>query len=76
MEPDGERHRRHVYEGEPDEDLIAGLEPDQLVHAMEHPVARRDLGARARAALWLLRIFVLGVTSLVAYAFVVSIVRS
>jgi hypothetical protein len=75
LEPEGERHRRHLYEGEPEEDLVAGLEPDQLEHAMERPVERRRLGVRAQAGLWLLRIFVVGVTGLVGYAFIVSVIR-
>ncbi|HEX4214613.1 MAG TPA: hypothetical protein VIA06_14950 [Candidatus Dormibacteraeota bacterium] len=70
-----EGHRRHIYEGEPDEDLIDALEPDQLDDAMNAPLPRRRLGPWARAGLWALRVFVLGVTALVAYAFVVSIVR-
>jgi hypothetical protein len=60
-EPESERHRRHLYEGEPD--------------AMERPVQRRGLGVRAQAGLWLLRIFVVGVTGLVGYAFIVSVIR-
>jgi hypothetical protein len=51
------------------------LEPDQLEHAMERPVERRRLGVRAQAGLWLLRIFVVGVTGLVGYAFIVSVIR-
>jgi hypothetical protein len=70
-----ERHRRHLYEGEPDEDLIDALEPDQLDDAMNAPLPRRKLGAWAQGGLWALRVFVLGVTALVAYAFVVTIVR-
>lgn len=72
---EAERHRRHLYEGEPDEDLIDGLEPDQLDGAMNAPLPLRHLGVWARAGLWALRVFVLGVTALVAYAFAVSIVR-
>jgi hypothetical protein len=75
MEPQSERHRRHLYEGEPEEDLIAGLEPDQLEHAMERPVRRRRLSGRTQAGLWLLRIFVVAITGLVAYVFIVSVIR-
>lgn len=66
-------HQRHLYEGEPDEDLIEALEPDQLVHAMDRPLPRRRLGTWAEAGLWALLLFVLLMSALVVYTFVVSI---
>ena len=70
-----EDHRRHIYLGEPDEDLIEALEPDQLVSAMDQPVDRRHLGRGVSAGLWALRLFLLLVTGLVVYAFVAGVVR-
>ena len=70
-----DEHRRHIYLGEPDEDLIDGLEPDQLVAAMDRPVSRRLLSPAVAAGLWILRILLLLVTALVVYAFVVGVVR-
>lgn len=75
MDEEQARHHRHLYEGEPEEDLIAGLEPDQLVDAMERPLSPAQLSRIAVAGLWALRIFVLAVTALVAIAFVATIVR-
>lgn len=69
----GAEHQRHLYEGEPDEDLIEALEPDQLVHAMDRPLPRRRLGAWAEAGLWALLLFVLAMSALVVYTFVASI---
>jgi len=71
-----DEHRRHIYLGEPDEDLIDGLEPDQLVSAMDLPVPRRHFSRAVSAGLWALRIFLLFVTALVIYAFVAGVVRS
>ena len=46
------------------------LERDQLVSDRSIPVPPARLSRRARAALWLLRIFALIVTFMVIYAFV------
>lgn len=70
-----EEHRRHIYVGEPDEDLIEALEPDQLVSAMDLPVPRRPLSRAVSAALWALRVFLVLVTALVVYAFVAGVAR-
>jgi len=65
-----EEHRRHIYEGEPPEDLIEALEPDQLVAARtREKVARRRFGPGLNAALWALRVFVLLLAAMVAYTF-------
>jgi hypothetical protein len=70
-----DEHRRHIYLGEPDEDLIEALEPDQLVSAMDLPVSRRQLSRVVSAGLWALRVFLIVVTALVVYAFVAGVVR-
>jgi hypothetical protein len=68
-EPGLPEHVRHLYEGEPDEDLIEGLEPDQLVDAMESKLPRRRVGGWTEVGLWALRVFVLTMTGLVIYTF-------
>lgn len=72
MEPD---HQSHIYLGEPDEDLIESLEPDQLVDAVNRPVPRRRLSRRAGAGLWALRIWLVIVAGMVIYVFVAGVVR-
>lgn len=66
-------HREHIFTGEPDEDLIESLEPDQLVIEMDRPVPRRQLGRGVTAALWVLRVFLLAITAMVLYAFVAGV---
>jgi hypothetical protein len=56
--------------GHPDEELIQALEPDQLVSQTSKPLPRYSLSKVANAALWLLRIFLLLMTTLVVYTFV------
>ena len=68
-------HRQHIYVGEPDEDLIEALEPDQLVSVMDLPVARRRFSRSITIGLWALRLFLFGVAGLVVYVFVVGVVR-
>jgi hypothetical protein len=58
-----------MAEANPDEELIAYLEPDQLAAGKTIPVARAQLGPRASAALWGLRIFVVLVSAMVIYTF-------
>jgi hypothetical protein len=53
-----------------EEQLIMHLEPDQFVAATAEPVAPAPLGARAKALLWALRIFVVLVSIMVTYTFV------
>lgn len=72
-EPDLPEHVRHLYEGEPDEDLIEALEPDQLVDAMEAKLPPVRLGGWTQAGLWTLRVFVLAMTGLVVYTFVAGL---
>ena len=69
-------HKQHIYLGEPEEDLIESLEPDQLVVEMDRPVSRRQLGGYAVAGLWALRVFLLTITGMVIYAFVEGVINT
>jgi hypothetical protein len=71
-----DHHRQHIYLGEPDEDLIDFLEPDQLVVEMDKPVSRRRLSSLATAGLWALRIFLLTITAMVIYSFVAGVISA
>ena len=53
-----------------DDELIMVLERDQLVVDKARPVPRARLSARANAALWALRVFVVVVSAMVIYTFV------
>ena len=53
-----------------EDQLILHLERDQFVAATSRPVPRAQLGARATAGLWALRVFVVLVSLMVIYAFV------
>ncbi len=52
------------------EELIMFLERDQLVADTSRPVSPAHLSARAKAALWALRAFVVIVSFMVIYTFV------
>ena len=69
-------HQQHIYLGEPEEDLIESLEPDQLVVEMDKPVARRRLSSWTIAGLWALRIFLVTITGMVIYAFVAGVINT
>ncbi|MHB8613480.1 MAG: hypothetical protein ACYDAL_13780 [Candidatus Dormibacteraceae bacterium] len=69
-------HRQHIYLGEPDEDLIESLEPDQLVAEMDKPVPRMRLSSRAVVGLWALRVFLLAISGMVVYAFVAGVINT
>lgn len=56
-------------EGHPDYGLIEGPEPDQL--AVRLPPLQ--LGVAAKIGFWALRVFVLLITALVVYVFVVGL---
>ena len=58
---------------DPQEELIMHLERDQFVAETARPVARVLLGRRARAGLWLLRVFVVVVSLLVLYTFIAQL---
>ncbi len=59
--------------GHPDNELLSALEPDQLVAASSRPLPRYVLSGAASLALWVLRGFVLIVTAMIIYTFVVSL---
>jgi hypothetical protein len=71
--PMTEEHRRHLFEGEPDEDLIQGLEPDQLVEAMNLQLPRAHVGTALNAGLWVLRIVLVALTAMALYSFVAGL---
>jgi hypothetical protein len=71
--PLSEAHRRHIFEGEPDEDLIEGLEPDQLVEVMNLPLPRAELGPATNAVLWVLRVALVVLAGMAVYSFVVAL---
>ncbi|MGH2861865.1 MAG: hypothetical protein ACRDLT_10235 [Solirubrobacteraceae bacterium] len=52
-----------------DEEMVMFLERDQLVADRRQPLPPANIGRRAEAALWLLRIFVLIVGAMVIYTF-------
>ncbi len=55
------------------DELVAFLEPDQLVADTHRRVAPARLRRRARAALWALRVFVLLLSIMVIYTFVAQL---
>lgn len=63
----------HCTEPHADAELIDGLEPDQVVGNAAQPLPRMRIGAAGTCGLWLLRIFVLLVSAMVVYTFVVSL---
>ncbi|HUZ89384.1 MAG TPA: hypothetical protein VMU49_06110 [Candidatus Acidoferrales bacterium] len=65
----------HIYLGEPDEDLIEELEPDQLLSEANQALPRKQLSAGASLGLWGLRVFVIAMTALLVYAFVVALLQ-
>lgn len=66
-------HAIHQPEGHPDSELIDGLEPDQLVVASSQPLPLLRLSRTWKVFLWVLRIFVLLISALVIYVFVVGL---
>jgi hypothetical protein len=72
-EPQLPEHVRHIFEGEPDEDLIEALEPDQLVDAMESRLPRMRISGWTEAGLWALRVLVLTMSALVVYTFIAGL---
>lgn len=53
-----------------EEELIMHLERDQLVAETARPVAPAQLGRRALAGLWALRLFAILVSAMVVYTFI------
>ncbi len=68
---DAELHNR-AY-GHPDDELVRALEPDQIVAVASQPLPRYVLSRTENVALWALRVFVLIITALVVYTFVISL---
>jgi hypothetical protein len=56
-----------------DNDLVGYLERDQLEESMHRPAPPKYLGTSARIGLWLLRIFVIVISVMVIYTFVVQL---
>jgi len=52
-----------------EDELIMNLERDQFVAETSRPVAQAALGTRTKAALWVLRVFVVLVSLMVIYTF-------
>jgi hypothetical protein len=63
-------HRTEAHE---DDELIEGLEPDQIVAASSRPLPRMHLTPGWRFAFWALRLFVLGIAALVIDVFIASL---
>ena len=53
-----------------EDEIIMHLERDQFVAETSRPVPRAPLSARAAAALWALRVFVIVVSLMVIYTFI------
>ena len=68
-------HQRAIHqpEGHPDSELIEGLEPDQLVETSSLPLPQLRLSLTWNVFFWALRIFVLLITTLVIYVFVIGL---
>jgi hypothetical protein len=59
--------------GHPDDELIHALEPDQIVAVASRPLPRYRLSYASNVALWLLRVFVLLITAIVVYTFIIAL---
>ena len=70
------REIQYQPEGHQESELIDSLEPDQLVMAVAKPLPRLRLSRPVRIALWAVRIFVLIITVLVVYTFVVKLMSN
>jgi hypothetical protein len=56
-----------------EDELIMHLERGQFVAETSRPVLRAALSARATAALWALRVFVVIVSAMVIYTFIAQL---
>jgi hypothetical protein len=68
VEEEEERDPRRRDRAE--DQLIMHLERDQLVAETTRPVPPAELGTRAVAALWALRVFVVLISAMVIYTFI------
>jgi hypothetical protein len=73
MRDAGQTQLDRLSHGHPDDELIHALEPDQVVAAASRPLPRYQLSRASNVALWLLRVFVLLITALVAYTFIITL---
>ena len=71
MPPEAE----YCPEGHHESQLIDSLEPDQLVAAVAEPLPRLRLSRPISFTLWAVRLFVLLITLLVVYTFVVQLLK-
>ena len=62
-------------EGHHESQLVESLEPDQLVAAVAKPLPRLQLSRFVLIALWAVRLFVLLISVLVVYTFVVKLME-
>ena len=70
-----QREAKFQPEGHHESQLIESLEPDQLVAAVAKPLPRLKLSRPVRIALWAVRIFVLIISALVVYTFIVKLME-
>ena len=70
-----QREAKFQPEGHHESQLIESLEPDQLVAVVAKPLPRLQLSRPVRIALWAVRIFVLIISSLVVYTFIVKLLE-
>ena len=59
--------------GHPDDELLSALEPDQLIAASSRPLPRYRLSRPVSMGLWALRVFVLIITAMVVYTFLLAL---
>ena len=62
-------------EGHYETQLIQSLEPDQLVAAVAKPIPRLQLRRSVVIALWAVRLFVLLISVLVVYTFIMKLIE-
>ncbi len=63
----------HRTEPHGEDELVAGLEPDQVVGSAATPLPRMRVGRAAAFWFWTLRILVLLVSAMVVYTFVANL---
>jgi hypothetical protein len=69
-QPEGIPEQDLQFQERFEDELIMDLERDQFVAETSRPVPRAELGARATAGLWALRVFVVLVSLMVIYTFI------
>lgn len=73
MQNDRQTNLHRLSHGHPDSELIHALEPDQIVAEASRPLPRYRLSRAGNLALWLLRVFVLLITAIVVYTFIITL---